>query len=176
MILRNARPSEAEDILAFYEKVIESLKNSEFNPKWNDKYPNIEYIEKSIKKGELYICTDNENIVSSFIMNSEFDNDYSHVEWLTEAEMDEITIIHTFAISSEYRSQGLSRRIFKKIEDMAITSNRKTLRIDIIGGNSGARKVFEKLGFRHVRDVEIEHYAVGLQDFHLYEYPLKKIR
>lgn len=174
MILRKAKPSEAEDILIFYKKVIKSLINSEFNPKWNDKYPDLRYIEKSIKKGELYICTDNEKIVSSFILNGEFDNDYSNVEWLTEAEEDEIIIIHTFAISSEYRSQGLSKWIFDKIADMAITSNRKTLRIDIVGGNSGARKVFEKLGFRHVCDVEIEHYAVGLQDFHLYEYPLKK--
>ena len=56
---------------------------------------------------------------------------------------------------------------------MAMNNNQKTLRIDIVDGNDGAQKVFEKLGFKYIESIEIEHYAVGLQKFHLYEYLLK---
>lgn len=50
MILKKAEIDEAEDVLIFYKDVIKSIKNSDFKPKWNDKYPDLEYIEKSIKK------------------------------------------------------------------------------------------------------------------------------
>lgn len=174
MILKKAEIDEAEDVLIFYKNVIKSIENSDFKPKWNDKYPDLEYIEKSIKKSELYICRDNDIIISSFILNSEFDNDYSTVKWQVEAKPSEITIIHTFAINSDYQSKGLSRIIFDEIKKIAIDNNQKTLRIDIVGGNTGAQKVFEKLGFEYITTVDIVHYAVGLQDFHLYEYVLKK--
>lgn len=172
MILRKAKPDESCKILKFYENVIESIKDSDFKPKWNEKYPNLDYIKSSIDKEELYIYTDNTKIVSSFILNNEFDNDYSNVKWQVDADDNEITIIHTFAINSIYRSKGLSSEIFNEIKKIALNNNQKTLRIDIVGGNVGAQRVFEKLGFKYITTVEIIHYAVGLQDFHLYEYDL----
>lgn len=171
MILRKAKPNEAIKILKFYQDVIKSIENTSFKPKWNEKYPNIEYIKTSIEKEELYICTERDEIVSSFILNNEFDNDYSDITWMIDAKPDEILIIHTFAINSNYRSKGLSAKIFDEIKKMNQTM--KTLRIDIVDGNIGAEKVFEKLGFEYVTSVEIKHYAVGLQKFHLYEYVLK---
>lgn len=53
-------------------------------------------------------------------------------------------------------------------------NNVKTIRLDIIDGNAGAQKVFEKLGFEHVDSVEMFHPAVGAEKFHLYENVLKK--
>ena len=52
--------------------------------------------------------------------------------------------------------------------------NQKTIRIDVINENEGAQKVFTKLGFEYVDTVETFHYAVGVEKFHLYEFPLKK--
>ncbi len=173
MILRKAKINESEKILNFYQNVIFSLKDSEFNPKWNEKYPNLEYICSSIKKEELYVYTDEHEIISSFILNNQFDNDYNTVQWQISPKPSEITIIHTFAINSNYRQRGNSKKIFKKIKEMAMNNNQKTLRIDIVDGNDGAQKVFEKLGFKYIESIEIEHYAVGLQKFHLYEYLLK---
>lgn len=172
MIIKKAKYGEAQKILEFYQNVIRFIRGTEFVPKWNEKYPNLEYIQNCISKGELYICTDENEIVSSFILNHEFDNDYSSVKWKTDSHDMEVTVIHTFAIGPSYRSKGLSSEIFEKIKKIALSNNQKTLRIDIVGGNVGAQRVFEKLGFEFITTVEIEHYAVGLQDFHLYEFGL----
>ena len=49
--LRHARIEESKQILAFYKDIINTT-DEEFNPKWNDNYPNSEFIENSIiKKG-----------------------------------------------------------------------------------------------------------------------------
>ena len=57
MYLRKAKINESTEILKFYHRIIESIRDSDFKPKWNNEYPNLEFIEKSIKKEELYIYT-----------------------------------------------------------------------------------------------------------------------
>ena len=174
MNLRKAKACEAPNILKFYEDIIESIRNSEFKPKWNEKYPDLDYIKTSIEKEELYVCCNMDKIISSFILNNAFDNNYSSVKWQINANPSEIFIIHTFAINSHNRSKGLSSKILNEIKKIAHKNNVKTIRIDIIDGNTGAEKVFEKLGFKYITTVEINHHIIGLQNFKLYEYVLKK--
>ena len=48
MHLREAHLEEAKDILDFYKNVINSIKDSEFQPRWNDSYPDLDFIQTSI--------------------------------------------------------------------------------------------------------------------------------
>ena len=66
--LKKAKISEAEQILKFYQNVIKSINGSEFKPKWNERYPNLEYIKTNIEKEDLYICTKNCEIIASVVL------------------------------------------------------------------------------------------------------------
>lgn len=68
---------------------------------------------------------------------------------------------------------GIGRKIFNEIKETARKNYQKSIRLDVIDSNIGAQKVLEKLGFEYVNTVEIFHYAVGMEKFHLYEFPLK---
>lgn len=171
--LRTAKLKEAEKILQFYQDIINSTKGSEFKPKWNDSYPNLEYIQTSIEKQELYVYTRNNSIIACLILNNRFDPEYEGINWNTNASPNEITIIHTFAIDSSFTKKGIGREIFNQIKTKAMRNNKKTIRIDIIDGNVGAQRVFEKFGFEYIDTVEMFHEAVGMENFHLYEYVLK---
>ena len=46
MYLRKAKINESTEILKFYHRIIESIRDSDFKPKWNNEYPNLEFIEK----------------------------------------------------------------------------------------------------------------------------------
>ena len=70
-------------------------------------------------------------------------------------------------------AKGIGREIFNQIKTKAMRNNKKTIRIDIIDGNVGAQRVFEKFGFEYIDTVEMFHEAVGMENFHLYEYVLK---
>lgn len=84
--LKKAKIKDAIKILDFYQNIIETIKDSEFNPKWSKYYPNLEYIKTSIDNGELYIYTENENIVASVVLNNGFDPEYTDVNWITNAK------------------------------------------------------------------------------------------
>lgn len=172
--LRKANLNESEEILNFYRNTVSAIKNSEFKPKWNDEYPNLDFIKKSISKEELYIYKENNTIISSIVINNEFNEEYKNIDWSVDAKSNEVTIIHAFAINSDFMGRGFGKKIFNQIKENALNNNQKSIRIDIIDGNEGAKSVFEHLGFEYVDTMEIFHNAVGLEKFYLYEYILKK--
>lgn len=171
--LRLAEINEAEDILKFYQKIITTLDNSAFDPKWNEKYPDLIFIEDAISKKELHIFKKQESVIASVVINHELSEEYDNANWIVEAESNETTSIHTFAISPNFRGMGIGRKIFNEIKENALKNNKKSIRLDVIDSNTGAQKVFEKLGFEYIDTIEISHYAVGKEKFHLYEFPLK---
>ena len=128
----------------------------------------------SIKKEELYISTKDNDIIASLVLNNRFSPEYENINWNISAKPNELTVIHTFAIASNFTGKGIGREIFNQIKANAIKNNEKAIRVDIINGNIGAQKVFKKFGFEYVDTVEMFHEAVGLEKFHLYEYVLKK--
>jgi len=170
--LRHARIEESKQILAFYKDIINTT-DEEFNPKWNDNYPNSEFIENSIIKKELYIARKDEMIISSVIVNDDFDSHYDDTDWIVNAKKDEIAAIHTFAVNPACRGRGISKRIFDIIKSHCLKNNKKSIRIDVIDGNVGAQGVFKRLGFVYIDTFEVHHDAVGLENFHLYEYVLE---
>lgn len=172
--LRKAELEEAEKILEFYRKVIDSIKDSEFRPKWNESYPNLEFIKTSIEKDELYVCTKDDMIIACAVLNNRFDPEYEDVNWNVNAKSDEIIIIHTFAVFTELAGNGIGKEVFTQIKDNAIKDGKKTIRIDIIDGNIGAQKVFEKFGFEYVDCVEFFHPIAGMEKFLLYDLDLNE--
>lgn len=171
--LKNAEIDESERILKFYREIITSIEDSDFKPKWSERYPNLEFIEESIEKGEMYISSEGSSIVASVVLNNRFDPEYEGIDWAVNAKPQEIIIIHTFAVNSDFAGRGIGKEIFNQIKENAIANDKRTIRLDIIDGNIGAQRVFEKFGFEYVDTVEIFHDAVGLEKFHLYEYVLK---
>lgn len=168
--LRKAQAEESPEILKIYRNIDTS---GDFKPRWSEKYPNQEFIEAAISKGELYVCTKDGTIIACAVINDRFDDAYNGVEWNVNVESSEISIIHAFAVNSNFQAKGYGRKVFDIIKENALKNNVKSIRLDVIDGNTGAQKVFEKLGFEYVGTVEMYHHAVGLEKFHLYECHLK---
>lgn len=165
--LRNANINESEEILKFYRNIILSIKGSEFQPKWNDAYPDLEFIEDSILKDEMYVYSENNDLISCVVINSEFGEEYDNIKWQVNTKSSETVVIHAFAVNT--MGKGIGKEIFKEIVENAIENNKKTIKIDLIDGNIGAKIVFEKLGFTYIDSVKMFHEAVGLETFHIYE-------
>lgn len=172
--LRKAQTNESERILQFYQNVIKSIEGTEFRPKWSSLYPDLEYIKNSIENEDLYVYAESDNVIASVVLNSRFPPEYDDISWSVNAQSHETTIIHTFAVDSSFAGKGIGKEIFNKIKETAIENKQKTLRLDIINGNTGAQKVFERFSFEYVDTVDAFHEAVGLEKFHLYELVLEK--
>ena len=55
--------------------------------------------------------------------------------------------IHDIIVSKEYRGNGLSRQMLKKVEDIAISKGCCKLTLEVLEGNTIARKSYETFGF-----------------------------
>ena len=170
--IRRAKIHESMDILDFYRNII-NTPNDDFNPKWNENYPDLKYIENSILKEELYIYKHDKKIVSSIIVNNNFGGRYNDANWTVNAEASETVVIHAFAVDPNCRGKKISKEIFNIIRKYSLKNNKKTIRVDIIYGNDGAESVFKHLGFKYIDTVEEYYDAVGFERFLLYEYDLK---
>ena len=62
MRIIKAKIHESVQILEFYRNII-NTPDDDFNPKWNENYPDLEYIENSILKEELYIYKSKKNFI-----------------------------------------------------------------------------------------------------------------
>ena len=170
--IRRAKIHESRDILDFYRNII-NTPNDDFNPKWNENYPDLEYIENSILKEELYIYKHDKKIVSSIIVNNNFGGRYNDANWPVNAESNETVVIHAFAVDPSCRGKKISKEIFNIIRKYSLKNNKNAIRVDIIYGNDGAESVFKHLGFKYIDTVEEYCDAVGFERFLLYEYDLK---
>lgn len=170
--IRRAKLNESSEILELYRTIINTT-NDDFNPKWNENYPDLEFIENSILKEELYVYKTDEKIISSVVVNNDFGKRYDNAKWIVNAEPNEIVVIHAFAIDPGCRGKGISREIFNIIKENSLKNHKRTIRIDVIDGNDGAMSVFKHLGFKYINTVEEYYDSVGLERFHLYEYVLK---
>lgn len=167
--LRKADIEESVEIFQFYQNVIDSIKDSEFEPKWNKNYPDLDYVKKCIKNKELYVYKENDTIIACIVMNNRFEHEYEGIDWISNVKPDEITVLHTFAVDSNFAGKGIGKQIFNRIKDIAIENNQKTIRIDIIDSNTASQKIFEKFGFIYIDTVEVYNKTVGLVKFNLYE-------
>ena len=106
--LRKAKINESVKILELYNNIIDTA-NDEFDPKWNDEYINLGFIEDSILKEELYVYKVDERINSSVVVNNDFGKRYTDANWIVDAKPNEIVVIHTFAVNPSCRGRGISK-------------------------------------------------------------------
>lgn len=59
-------------------------------------------------------------------------------------------------VDPEYRGKGVGTQLFARLMDDARSSGYATIRLDVIDTNQGARKLYERLGFRETETQRFE--------------------
>ena len=100
MEIRKAEPDQFQEIRAFYHSVIDGIAESSCRSVgWKkDIYPNPTFLMDSIENGELYVGTDVGEIIASMVANHCCNDSYWEFNWPTEAEDDEVTVIHALCV------------------------------------------------------------------------------
>ena len=142
---RPAKYSESSHIWQILKDAIQRRKEDGSN-QWQDGYPNMEVIKKDIKKKIGFVLTQNNTIIgySAVIINDE--PDYINLEgrWLSDQDF---IVYHRVAISEEFLSKGIGKKMIKLIEQYALSKNIYSLKADTNYDNIPMMKIFEKLGY-----------------------------
>lgn len=168
-----AEPSEFDEIRAFYHTLIDEMTDSPYPPGWQKGvYPADAALRDALASGTLHIGRLDGRMVSAMIVNHESNEGYRQIHWPTDADDAEVTILHALGVRPVDSGRGFAKQMVRQALSMARQSGQKAVRLDVLGGNQPAERLYTGLGFRYAGTVRMFYEDTGWTDFLLYEYPL----
>lgn len=168
--IRLANPEEFKMIRNFYWNLIDKSENSQFKPGWKKGiYPTDDFISESIKNRELFIGFLDDVPVSCMIVNNKYNDGYNSVKWSINASDEEIVVIHALGVDYDYSNRGFAKEMVQFVIDLAEIKGKKTIRLDVLGGNIPAEKAYSKMGFNFLKKINMFYEDTGWTDYMAYE-------
>ena len=116
-------------------------------------YPTAETAFASLAKDTLFVLEDEGVIYAAAKIDREEVPVYANAKWEFDAPASEIMILHTLVVSPCAMGKGYGRQFVAFYEAYALAHGCHYLRIDTNERNSGARKMYAKLGFKEIDTV-----------------------
>lgn len=171
--IRLAKENEYEQVKAFYYSLIDAMQDAEYTPGWKKGvYPSDAYLMDSICQNELFIMTEDAQIFSAMIVNHEYNESYEKAKWPTDAKPEEMTVIHALGVHPDFTGKGMAKEMVAKVISLARQQGQKVIRLDVLGGNIPAERLYVHMGFHYVDTILMYYEDTGWTDYKLYEYGL----
>ncbi len=166
-MLKQAKRHDLEQIVSFYQEVIEDLNRRTNFPVWRwGLHPNRQMLEQAIDKGHLVLFDSPSRLseaetfkngftgmdypfVGALIVNRE-DIDCIRVPWHT----DSFLAIHLFAIHPALSRRHLADELIEELADAARDLNVEALRLDVVENNLPAYSLYMRHGFNELCELE----------------------
>lgn len=173
MDIRKVTPEEYEAVHSFYFNVIEyfdAAGEGVYRPGWQkDVYPAPEQLRTLIANGELYCGKENGRLLSVMALNHDFNEGYDRFDWQTQAEREEIFVIHMLAVLPSRAREGLATEMVAYAVKKAREGGGRVVRLDVLKGNLPANRLYESAGFRKLHTLSMYYPDTGYTDYELYE-------
>lgn len=172
MIFEKANEEDYASVKNFYWKLIDEMQSENDKIGWKKGiYPSDDYLKRSLADGELYKLTD-DKMYACVILNSVGNEGYAGVKWGIDCEENEVLIPHALAVAPSEQGQGIGTRLVNEIIRFARSEAKKAIRLDILGTNLLAEKLYTKCGFRFVEAKQLFYEDTGLTEYKMYEFEL----
>lgn len=171
MMLQKASPADFSRIRAFYWDLIDEMQAEKDKIGWKKGiYPADDFLKESLAKGELYVFPMGKTIGASVILNSQSNAGYAGVPWSLSCPEDAVLIPHALAVSPKQQGKGIGEQVVKGIFAMAKAGKKKAVRLDILGTNTAAEKLYTKCGFRFVQEKTMYYADTGWAAYRMFEW------
>ena len=160
-----------EQLDEFYDKVVYALTTGINYPLWTYKvYPCRQSIADAIDAGTQYACVDDGKVVGAFVLNDDPMHEFDLVDsWATTGKY---LVIHSLATAVDSRLSGVATAMVEFCKQVAKSCGCTSLRLDVVPGNSPAKRLYEKLGFVYRGDYDLQRGYDNIPVFSTYEYIL----
>lgn len=170
MEFQKAEMGEFPVIKKFYWDLIDAMINQNDRIGWKKGiYPTDQFLKDSLEKGELFVLKNDGRLYGCVILNSESNEDYNGVPWRIECGNEEVLIPHALAVSLDHQGMGLGKRIVEEILRLARMEKKKAVRLDILGTNVAAEKLYTGCGFQFVQAKTMYYEDTGWTEYKMYE-------
>ncbi|CAM3470745.1 GNAT family N-acetyltransferase [Elizabethkingia occulta] len=148
---RQAEEKDKDIIWGILQQAIERRKNDGSN-QWQDGYPNLQTVENDIAKGQGYVLTLNDEVITyaALIFNDEPAYENIKGEWLTNGDF---MVVHRVAVSDKAAGKGIVKKFFGTLDDFARSKKVYSIKVDTNFDNLAMLAILEKLGYAYCGEV-----------------------
>lgn len=118
---------------------------------WNEHYPSRFAFENDVKRDELFVLEQNNNVVGSIVLSAHMDDEYVPIKWLTPNGKN--LYIHRLAIHPIYQGKGFARLLMDFGENYAIKNNYSSVRLDTFSQNKRNQKFYELRNYKRLGNI-----------------------
>lgn len=167
---RAAGIEEFQEIRDFYWDLIDTMQEQQDCIGWKKGiYPTEEYIKDSLLKKELYTMRDGGKLCACVILNSASNPGYQDARWKGDYLSEEVLVLHALAVCPTLQGQGVGRELVNKILATAKEKKKKAIRLDILGTNAAAERLYTQAGFQFVETKKMFYEDTGWTDYKLFQ-------
>lgn len=116
---------------------------------WQNNYPNNDTINNDITNGHSYVLLKDEDIVATVAVSFDGESTYNNIydgKWITN---DKYAVIHRIAVDNTYKGLGLSSEIIKRIEELCLSKDVHSIKVDTHRENLSMQKLLKKNNFEY---------------------------
>lgn len=156
MKFRLSTLSDLPQLKRVYRDIVQDMDDKDIRI-WDDIYP-CEFLEEDIRKNQLYVLTDKDEIVSAFAL-TKTNSGESSVEWTNESS--KVYYLDRLGVNKEYSNKGIGSYMLDKAKDVSKSLGAEYLRLFVVDVNEPAIRLYLKNGFEKVDGIYEEKFDDG---------------
>ena len=135
-------------------------------------YPNDDDWNSYIVKGEMYLILQDVDVIGAVAVTNAQSKEYRKIHWKVKADDQDVAVVHLLMVLPKYQGDGAATAALDEIIKLAADKKKKAVRLDAIGTNVPAQKLYEKYGFVNCGTAQEYYESTGETEFVFYEYAL----
>ena len=162
-----------DQIRALYWRLLDSSPKYGSILQWKKNiYPNDDDWNSYIVKGEMYLILQDVDVIGAVAVTNAQSKEYRKIHWKVKADDQDAAVVHLLMVLPEYQGDGAATAALDEIIKLATDKKKKAVRLDAIGTNVPAQKLYEKYGFVNCGTAQEYYESTGETEFVFYEYVL----
>ena len=165
-----ASVSDKKEILDLYKAAIDKVNTTSVRLGWNiDIYPNAEFVESAISRGEMCILREDGRIVSAAVVNHTVNPEYDDIAWEVPGPSEKIATIHALAVIPDKQGDKISYKMLSDIDEYCRQNGDLAIHLDVIDTNIPAYKLYTRNGYKEKGCIKMYYEVVGTREFWMLE-------
>lgn len=151
MILRKAHQEERSVIWNILQQAIQQRK-SDGSDQWQNGYPNEETVQDDLNKDFAYVLVDHNHVIAYAAIIFGIEPAYNDIKgkWLTNGDY---VAVHRVATANEVKGKGVATTLFTLIEELCLSRNIFSIKIDTNFDNAPMLRIMDKLNYTHCGEI-----------------------
>lgn len=144
---RLAKKDDLDSVMDMFSAAIAEM-SREGIEQWDSLYPDKDTLEDDIDNNQLFIGMLEDAIVSAYVLNQEYDEQYANGAW--KYPNSTFYVIHRLCVNPSYQNQRIGTLTLTHIENELRDKGIDTIRLDAYTLNPYAIKMYERLEYGKV--------------------------